>query len=150
MRELLARLGRGARSSEPPVIDVDDPDLHVVVEAFDDAEAASTALARAPHWQPDRPAVLRHYLSLPSTDTESVATLLHEDGWTVRESVHGPIPEEPANTSDGEQATTVIALRVQRLDALHCAQASARMAGLAQRFRGRALGWDALQPGQAN
>ncbi|MBB5906781.1 hypothetical protein BKA25_001097 [Actinoalloteichus hymeniacidonis] len=37
------------------------------------------------------------------------------------------------------------AVRVQRLDALHCAQARSRMAGLAQRLGGDALGWDALQ-----
>lgn len=37
------------------------------------------------------------------------------------------------------------AVRVQSLDALHCAQARSRMAGLAQRLGGDALGWDALQ-----
>jgi hypothetical protein len=39
------------------------------------------------------------------------------------------------------------AVRVQVLDALHCAQERSRMAGLAQRLGGDAPGWDALQPG---
>jgi hypothetical protein len=40
----------------------------------------------------------------------------------------------------------VVLQRVQVLDALHCSQERSRMAGLAQRREGLALGWDALQP----
>nr|WP_257233644.1 hypothetical protein [Halopolyspora algeriensis] len=144
MRSVLARLGRRTRAGEPTTIDIDDPALRVVVEAFDETEAASAALARAARWQPERPAVLRHHLILPATAVEDAEDLLHEDGWTVRASHRDHARAETPNTSGDE--STVIALRVQRLDALHCAQESARMAGLAQRFRGRALGWDAMQP----
>ncbi|MBB5918013.1 hypothetical protein BJY24_006925 [Nocardia transvalensis] len=45
---------------------------------------------------------------------------------------------------------TLILQRVQVLDALHCSQERSRMAGLAQRHDGAALGWDALQPGDSD
>ena len=50
-----------------------------------------------------------------------------------------PVPDVP----DGQM---VVLQRVQVLDALHCSQERSRMAGLAQRRGGLALGWDALQP----
>ncbi|WP_373290006.1 hypothetical protein [Longimycelium tulufanense] len=45
----------------------------------------------------------------------------------------------------GPGTVRLVATRVQMLDALHCAQERSRMAGLAQRLGGEALGWDALQ-----
>lgn len=146
VRELLARVGLRARPAEPPAVDPDDPDLRVVVEAFDETEAASAALARASRWQADSPAVLRHYLALPAREIDRACSMLHEDGWSVRETRHSPQPQVRPDPDVGEPAVTVVALRVQRLDALHCSQESARMAGLAQRLHGRALGWDAAQP----
>jgi hypothetical protein len=43
-------------------------------------------------------------------------------------------------------ARLLVLQRVQVLDALHCSQERSRMAGLAQRRGGVALGWEALQP----
>jgi hypothetical protein len=77
---------------------------------------------------------LRHHLQLPRERFADAAGILAQDGWELRE-----VREE----SGGVLAQ---ALRVQRLDALHCAQERARMAGLAQRLGGDSLGWDALQP----
>ncbi|MCS7476502.1 ribonuclease E inhibitor RraB [Umezawaea endophytica] len=108
------------------------PGLVVVVEAFDPAEADSAALARSPRWRPDRPAVLRHHLVLPPDQVERAASMLAQDGYELRPSDRGPGCWE--------------AVRVQVLDALHCAQERSRMAGLTQRLGGDAPGWDALQP----
>ncbi|MET1073620.1 MAG: hypothetical protein ABWY11_13315 [Umezawaea sp.] len=121
-------VGRG-RVSE---VLVDSPDLVVVAEAFDPAEADSAVLARSPHWRPEEPAVLRHHLVLPPDQVERASAMLAQDGWELRPSDRG-----------GDH---LHALRVQRLDALHCAQERSRMAGLGQRLGGDALGWDALQP----
>lgn len=135
---------RGLRTT--PAVTIDTPGLELVVAAFDETEAASAALARSPAWNADRPAVLRHHLVVPAARHEDARALLESDGWHVRSGdVHEhPPPAGPARgPADGVALT---ALRVQRLDALHCAQASSRMAGLAQRLDGDSLGWDALQP----
>lgn len=105
----------------------------MVAEAFDAAEADSAVLARADRWQEAKDAVLRHHLTLPADRVGEAARLLAQDGWELR------------TVSDSGGLTTVHAMRVQRLDALHCAQERARMAGLAQRLGGDSLGWDALQ-----
>ncbi|KAA2253022.1 hypothetical protein F0L68_33735 [Solihabitans fulvus] len=129
---LLDRLRDRHRDRRGPALTVDSPGLVVVAEAFDPAEADSAALARAHAWARERPAVLRHHLTLPEASVERAATLLAQDGWELR--------PDPART-DGWHAT-----RVQALDALHCAQERSRMAGLAQRLGGDSAGWDALQP----
>ena len=121
LRELLGR-------RDEPTLSIDDPALVVVVEAFDIAEADSAALARSPQWRPDELAVLRHHVRIPSDQVERARELLAPDGWVL---VAGDISHIS---------------RVQRLDALHCAQERSRMASLAQRLGGEALGWDALQP----
>ncbi|OZM70005.1 hypothetical protein CFN78_27450 [Amycolatopsis antarctica] len=125
--------------SEPPLT-ADDPDLAVVAASFDPAEADSAALARAREWCEERPAVLRHHLTLPPDRFGEAATILAQDGWELREI---PWPD-PDSAEPGQ--VRVHALRVQVLDALHCAQERSRMAGLAQRLGGDSLGWDALQP----
>lgn len=117
---------------EPELL-VDSPGLVVVAEAFDPAEADSAVLARSERWRPERPAVLRHHLVLPPDQVERAVALLAQDGYELRPSDRGPDHLE--------------AVRVQVLDALHCAQERSRMAGLAQRLGGDAPGWDALQPG---
>ncbi len=50
---------------------------------------------------------------------------------------------------DADGVATVLLERVQLLDALHCSQERSRMAGLAQRLGGTALGWEGLQPPSA-
>ncbi|SEQ67379.1 hypothetical protein SAMN05216188_104262 [Lentzea xinjiangensis] len=125
---LLGRLRELLRREGEPALSLDDPDLVVVVEAFDIAEADSAALARSPQWRADEPAVLRHHLRIPSDQVERARELLAPDGWVL---VAGEVTQVS---------------RVQELDALHCAQERSRMASLAQRLGGDALGWDALQP----
>ncbi|MFI6100402.1 hypothetical protein ACIA8G_33060 [Lentzea sp. NPDC051213] len=126
--DVLGRLRDWLRRRDEPSLSIDDPGLVVVVEAFDFAEADSAALARSPQWRADELAVLRHHLRIPSDQVERARELLAPDGWVI---VAGDISHIS---------------RVQRLDALHCAQERSRMASLAQRLGGDALGWDALQP----
>ncbi|MGI5501799.1 hypothetical protein [Lentzea sp. CA-135723] len=125
---LLGRLRDRLRRREEPSLSIDDPGLVVVAEAFDHAEADSAVLARSPQWRADDLAVLRHHLRIPADQVERARELLSPDGWTL---VAGDISHIS---------------RVQKLDALHCAQERSRMASLAQRLGGEALGWDALQP----
>jgi hypothetical protein len=126
------------RRREPPELRrfgnaVDDPALVVVAEAFDPIEADSSVLARSPSWIWDRKAVLRHHLLLHAERIAEAAQILAQDGYTLREV-------------RGEDARVLVHVsRVQLIDALHCAQERSRMAGLAQRLGGDALGWDALQ-----
>jgi len=134
------------RRSEP--LDAKRADLVVVVSSFDDAEACSTALERAaeatPAWQAEDEAVLRHHLVLPADTVDRAVELAGQDGYVVAGTGGGNVP--PAAVVEG---ASVILQRVQVLDALHCAQEKSRMASLAQRLGGTALGWDALQPEDA-
>jgi hypothetical protein len=130
---LLDRLRDLLGKHESPGLGIDTPGAEIIAEAFDPAEADSAVLARSPGWVAEAPAILRHHLKLPPEKVEEAASILAQDGWELREQ--GP---------DGE-LTLTHALRVQTLDALHCAQERSRMAGLAQRLGGDSLGWDALQ-----
>lgn len=125
----IGRLRERFAGTREPELAIDSPGLVVVAEAFDPVEADSAVLARSPRWRADDLAVLRHHLVLPADQVEHARKLLAQDGWTLR---------------DGDPSH---ALRVQRLDALHCAQERARMASLATRLGGDSIGWDALQPG---
>lgn len=125
---LLGRLRDLLGRRDEPSLSIDDPALVVVVEVFDFAEADSAALARSPQWRADELAVLRHHVRIPLDQVERARELLTPDGWVL---VAGDISHIS---------------RVQKLDALHCAQERSRMASLAQRLGGEALGWDALQP----
>ena len=127
---LLGRLRDLLHRQDEPTLSIDDPALVVVVEAFDFAEADSAALARSPQWRADELAVLRHHVRIPADQVERARELLTPDGWVL---VAGDISHIS---------------RVQKLDALHCAQERSRMASLAQRLGGDALGWDALQKAQ--
>lgn len=127
----------------PAPLDRTRSDLIVVVSGFDDVEACSTVLERAaagsPAWVPDAEAVLRHHLLLPQHTVQDAVDIAAQDGYV------------PA--SDPEPADDGLLLlrleRVQILDALHCSQERSRMAGLAQRLDGVALGWEGLQPSTA-
>ncbi|MEV6900227.1 ribonuclease E inhibitor RraB [Amycolatopsis sp. NPDC051372] len=134
---LLGRLRDLARKRESPALTPDAPGLVIVAEAFDPAVADSAVLTNSPGWVASAPAVFVHHLSLPPERVAEAAAILAQDGWELREQ--GP---------DGDRVL-VHALRVQVLDALHCAQERSRMAGLAQRLGGDALGWDARQPGES-
>ncbi|KAA9154407.1 hypothetical protein FPZ12_032100 [Amycolatopsis acidicola] len=131
---LLGRLRDLLRREAEPELSVDAPGLVVVAEAFDIAEADSAVLARSHNWAAAKPAVLRHHLTLPVARIAEATGILAQDGWELR------------TVSQTEETARLHALRVQVLDALHCAQERSRMAGLAQRLGGESLGWDALQP----
>jgi len=131
---LLDRLLDLVKKRETPGLTADAPGLKIVAEAFDPAVADSAVLAGSPGWVAAAPAVLRHHLLLPPDRLAEAASILAQDGYELREQgVSGDFAR-------------VLAVRVQVLDALHCAQERSRMAGLAQRLGGDALGWDALQP----
>jgi hypothetical protein len=125
---LLGRLRELLGQRDEPSLSIDDPTLVVVVEAFDFAEADSAVLARSPQWRADELAVLRHHVRIPADQLERARELLTPDGWVLAAGDISHIS------------------RVQKLNALHCAQERSRMASLAQRLGGDALGWDALQP----
>ncbi|MEV6646765.1 hypothetical protein [Amycolatopsis sp. NPDC051371] len=131
---LVNRLLNLVKKRESPGLTPETPGLEIVAEAFDPAVADSAVLAGSPAWVSTAPAVLRHHLLLPPDRLAEAASILAQDGYDLREqAVSGDL-------------TRVHAVRVQVLDALHCAQERSRMAGLAQRLGGDALGWDALQP----
>ncbi|QRP44210.1 hypothetical protein [Amycolatopsis sp. FDAARGOS 1241] len=134
---LLERLRDLLGKRETAGLTPDTPGLVIVAEAFDPAVADSAVLRSSPQWVARDPAVFVHHLSLPADRVAEAAAILAQDGWELREQ--GP---------DGD-CVLVHALRVQVLDALHCAQERSRMAGLAQRLGGDALGWDARQPGES-
>ncbi|WP_170312875.1 hypothetical protein [Prescottella subtropica] len=130
----------------PEPLDRTRADLVVVVSGFDDVESCSAVLERgaagSPEWIADAEAVLRHHLHLPAVAVDAVTAIAAQDGYAPSADLDAGT-EGPAGT-DG---TVVLLLeRVQVLDALHCSQERSRMAGLAQRHGGTALGWDGLQP----
>lgn len=131
---LLDRLLDLVKKRETAGLTPDSPGLEIVAEAFDPVVADSAVLAGSPAWVSTAPAVLRHHLLLPPDRVAEAASILAQDGYELREQ-----------SADGDRAR-VLAVRVQVLDALHCAQERSRMAGLAQRLGGDAPGWDALQP----
>lgn len=145
---VLGRIRRLLTKRTPEPLDVTRPDLVVVVESFDDSEACSTALDRGaqgvPHWIEADDAVLRHHLELPAAAVEEALALAGQDGYTAA-LLPGPVTSRHSAAA-GEVPLSLILQRVQRLDAMHCAQEKSRMASLAQRLGGNALGWDALQP----
>ncbi|MBF6174087.1 hypothetical protein [Nocardia blacklockiae] len=140
--------GRGGTAQWDPA----RTDLVVVASSFDDAEACSAALARAADWRPEESALLRHHLRIPPARVDEVTALAAQDGY--RRAVEHTAGTEPERASAGDAGpdspqqddVALILQRVQVLDALHCSQERSRMAGLAQRHDGVALGWDALQP----
>ena len=137
---LLARLRRRHRP-EPVALDPDDPDLVLIVEAFEAFRADSEVLAVAVQRGVDlsQPVLMRHHLiALPDEAALTRAgELLGQDGYVLRP---GPATAPPR---------AVLACRTQLLTALSASQERSRMAGLAQRLGGDVLGWDALVPGSA-
>ena len=145
IRSVWRRLsGRDAATTLDPA----RTDLIVVVSSFDDAEACSGALARALGWRAPEAALLRHHLRVPAAGREAVIAIAAQDGYSPADDPIRPATDVPASIADVGEPThvDVVLQRVQVLDALHCSQERSRMAGLAQRHEGTALGWDALQP----
>jgi hypothetical protein len=120
-------------------LSADDPALVVTAESFDDAEAASSVL-RDSGWREDEQSVLRHLLVLPSATVDRALELAAQDHYR-------PVPVSPTTAVTAAAGSDVVALaRVQLIDALHVSQERSRMAGLAQRLGGSAVGWQVLQP----
>ena len=136
--------------------------------------ALERAASLTPHWIPSAQVVLRHHLLLPAGQVDDAVAVAAQDGYRPAgppRPVGSPPLEAGAVGSPGLQADAVMPepspaavqaaverggdvpdarllglQRVQVLDALHCSQERSRMAGLAQRRGGVALGWEALQP----
>ncbi|NKY86313.1 hypothetical protein [Nocardia veterana] len=136
IRSVWRRLSGRAATAE---LDPARTDLVVVVSSFDDAEACSGALERAVGWRPGEPALLRHHLRIPAAARAEVVSIAAQDGYA-------PVDQAVTGDRDDSGHIELVLQRVQLLDALHCSQERSRMAGLAQRHDGTAVGWDALQP----
>ncbi len=130
LRALLERLRSTGRDPGLLGLDPSRGDLVVVVRGFDEVQACSAALDEAVAWRAQEPALLRHHLRLPPDQRPQAAAIAAQEDYAPAEGVE-----------DG----VLILQRVQRLDALHCAQERSRMVGLAQRLGGELLGWDGLQ-----
>lgn len=123
-------LQRLRRTAAPVEVRDGDPGLLVVVGSFDPALADSAVVAEAladGRADPDRPVLLRHHLS----------------GLEGRHAELGALLDPSYALVDARDRLLV--QRSQPLSALGVAQERTRMAGLAQRLGGEALGWDALQ-----
>lgn len=140
----------GGRRGRDCALDPLDPSMRVVARAEDEVESCSSVLERASSgeapWDARSPALSRHHLRAPAGATARIAEIAAESGYTVYE---GDVPPAARGASGpgGAVGGVVTLARTERLDALHLAQERARMAGLAQRYGGTVLGWDALQPG---
>lgn len=137
---MLSRLGAALRRRRAPAVrllDPDDPALVVLVSAMDPAQADSAVLqaARDRGVDPGQPFVVRHHLR--------AAGGAQALGAAVRAAL-GPEPGQQVRTAGPDLVHVVVA--VPALDALDLARTRTRMAGLAQRLGGDALGWDALAP----
>ncbi|GAA4817987.1 hypothetical protein [Tomitella cavernea] len=134
----------GARGAPAP--DPADPGLAVVASSGDEAESCSAILERAastaPVWDSVAPAVSRHLLLVPEDTAERIVAIGAQTGY---QEYPGDVPACAGPPGWGDDRKPVQLVRVERLDSLHLAQERARMAGLAQRFGGTVLGWDALQ-----
>ncbi|QDQ97898.1 hypothetical protein [Tomitella fengzijianii] len=142
-----ARLTGGGRGE--PSLDLADPGLQVVASSVDEVESCGSVLERAaaatPAWDGGAPAVSRHHLSVTEDAADQVVAIGAQTGYTrYPGGVTAVAGAGEAHVGGGNRVRVTLA-RVERLDALHLAQERARMAGLAQRFGGTVLGWDALQ-----
>ncbi|MCZ4549058.1 hypothetical protein [Gordonia rubripertincta] len=136
-KQWTSRLGGNRKPNAE--LSVDDPELVVTAESFDDSVAASTTLADSV-WREDEQSVLRHFLAVPADAVDKAVALAAQDHYQR-------VPVPPAASSGMEVEGELFALaRVQLIDALHVSQERSRMAGLAQRHGGTVLAWQVLQP----
>lgn len=143
VRGLLDR-GRGAGVAVSP----EGGGLVVVAAGYDDVESCSAALERAaggdPAWDAGRQALLRHPMVVPASAVPEIEAVGAQEGYQAVAADPG-VPASAVGAVGADEVLLILA-RSQLLDALHCSQERSRMAGLAQRHGGRAVGWDALQP----
>ncbi len=162
MTGLLARVAARLRwrRAAPPAPDLrDDGTLTVLVGAWDPARADTAVVAdlAASGAALDGPLLVRHHLELPDElAVEEARRLLAQDGYALRAAATAADgPGEGGGADAGAPpgppgaGLRVRASRAQLVTGLSLAQERSRMAGLAQRLGGDALGYDVLGPAQA-
>lgn len=155
------RWWRRRRASAAPVELVDDGSLVGLGGCWDPAssDAAVLAAMQGEGLDLDRPLLVRHHLLLPgAAAVDRAGALLGDEGYRVAPLADGTPPVAaptggPAGAVLGPVALGQVALgpvalavRTERVSGLALAQERSRMAGLAQRLGGEALGWDLLGP----
>jgi hypothetical protein len=123
-------------------LSVDNPELMVTAQSYDDSIAASTTLSDS-DWRSGEESVLRHLLVVPPEAVAEVLELAAQDHYR---RVPAPLRPEGALLDQVSGSELVALARVQLIDALHISQERSRMASLAQRHGGTVLAWQVLQP----
>ena len=118
---------------------VTDRDVVVVGESDDEA-ASSSSILDASTLRPADQAVVRHVLALPDDGVEAAVGLAALDEY---EAI--PIDVVADRFAIPEGLAPVVLARVQLVDALHLSQERSRMASLASRHSGVAVGWQIVQ-----
>jgi len=142
---ILERFMRRLRAEPTPTL-VDDGTLTVVGACFDPARADSAVVEemRAAGVPVDTgPFVMRHVVTLPNASAVAEAVrILAPDGWTV--DVVGPDRDVVLEPDAAAGGIGVRVWRQQAITGLEPARERTRMAGLAQRLGGDALGYEVL------
>ena len=116
-------------------------DRDVVVVGESDGEAASSSsILDASTLRPADQAVVRHVLALPDDGVEAAVGLAALDEY---EAI--PVDVVADRFAIPEGLAPVVLARVQLVDALHLSQERSRMASLASRHSGVAVGWQIVQ-----
>lgn len=162
MLERLIRRWRRRAAGSAGVL-ADDGSLVVVGESWDPAAADSAVVAgmRERGLGLEEPLLVRHHLLLPGAPAlEQARRLVAGDGYTVRAEPRGSAGPAGSRDSAGlaeacrsaaapgadDLGWAVRVSRAQLVTGLSLAQERSRMAGLAQRLGGDAVGWDVLAP----
>lgn len=129
----------GGRAAPRDVLTVTDRDVVVVGESDDEA-ASSSSILDASTLRPADQAVVRHVLALPGDGVEAAVGLAALDEY---EAI--PVDVVADRFAIPEGLAPVVLARVQLVDALHLSQERSRMASLASRHSGVAVGWQIVQ-----
>ncbi|MCM3895518.1 hypothetical protein [Gordonia sputi] len=137
--ETLRRAMIGSRATPRDVLTVTERDVVVVGESDDEA-ASSSSILETSTLRPDAQAVVRHVLALPEQSVEAAVGLAALDGY---EAI--PVDVVADRFAIPAGLAPVVLARVQLVDALHLSQERSRMASLASRHAGVAVGWQIVQ-----
>lgn len=140
---------RRRRGGSKATLDLYDPSLTVTVTGYDPALSCGAALAAAGIQAADAGvrAVLRQLVVVPPARLDEFLAAAELDGYTAVDS-DAPAGVWPAEAIDPPSggAVAVTLCRAMELTGLACSQEQSRIAGLAQRYGGDAVGWDGLRP----